>query len=170
MSAAVWSGAVRPVMPTNDNSVIVATQRTRTDSTSLSSREVLPSALGEGRARLSRHWMARVIRRIVELDKRTEGWDSYGGGRLQPSAIEVTLKFLVEYGYAIQTEPLLSLTGEGGLLCAWQSSQGVLDLTAQPDETPSVYYCDAVTGREWEGSVYESSLLEKWLWRASADS
>jgi hypothetical protein len=144
------------------------TVRTPRDSTAMSSLEVLPATPSEGGARLKHRWITQVVDRIIELSERDDGWDSYGSRRLQVHIVAPLLELLATYSYAIQSEPLISMTSEGGLLCAWRSSQAELELVFQPSERPTVCYSDLRSGREWDISVHESVMLEKWLWQASA--
>jgi hypothetical protein len=145
-----------------------ATVRVPRDSTAMSSLEVLPATPSEGGVRLKHRWITQVVERIIELSERDDGWDSYGSRRLQVQAAVPLLELLATYSYAIQSEPLISMTSEGGLLCAWQNSRAELELLFQPSESPMAYYSDLQSSREWDISIHESTLLEKWLWQASA--
>lgn len=153
---------------TPDRKLLPATLRASHDSTTMSSLEVLPATPSEGGARLKHQWIVQVVDRILELSERDNDWDSYGSRRLQVSAVTPLLELLTTYSYAIQSEPLISMTSEGGLLCAWQSSQAELELLFRPGESPTVHYSDLQSSREWDISLYESFMLERWLWQASA--
>jgi hypothetical protein len=145
-------------------------QREQNSSSSISSSEVLPANRASASARMTPHWMAGVFRRIVDLSKRNDDWDSYGAPRLQVEVLRAFVQTLEGYSYAIQNEPLISLTSNGGLLCSWESSQASMDLSFEVAEVTRVYYEDAATGQEFDLSLHECETVEKWLWRASSSS
>lgn len=132
-----------------------------------STREVLPVGSDASRD-LVPGWIHAFINRVVELGQRSDGWDSYGARALQYPAVEVTIEFLSLFAYAIQSDPMMSLTTEGGLLLAWQNSAGIVEVVMEPDAEPHVLYEDLLRGVEWDGPVREAILLEKWLWQASS--
>ncbi|MDX8036573.1 hypothetical protein SK803_40810 [Lentzea sp. BCCO 10_0856] len=141
----------------------------KVESTSAASaREVLPVTPGEHGTNLLWPWLYETIERISELRTRPDNWDSYGASRLSNNAIVASLNFLARFRYAIQSAPLISLTGEGGLLFSWNNAESSVELTFNPQELPWVYYSDSSIAREWEGHLHEGELIEKWLWRASS--
>src|ERR1700742_5156877 len=132
-------------------------------SSSISSTEVLPASQATERARTAPMWISHVFNRVVELSKCQEDWDSYGADRLNVSVLRAFVQVLVNYTHAIQTEPLISLTDRGGLLCSWQSSQAAVDLFFEPDEVVRIYYEDTTAGREFDVALHEAEeVVEKW--------
>lgn len=154
----------------------VARERVATDSgsrrgssTASTDREVLPAGQPTvRRAGLAAAWLHDLLHRIVDLSRRTDGWDSYGGQRLCPEAVDAVFELLRQFGPAIQKQPQVSLTVDGGLSLEWSSAEADLDFTTSPSELPRVYYCEKVSGREWDGVASASPSLDKWLWRASS--
>jgi hypothetical protein len=136
--------------------------------TATASREVLSPSGTEWEVQFDAHWLGAILRRISALSHLPRGWDSYGGERLQPGAVGSLLMLLTSFQHVIQTEPSVSLTTEGGLLCEWDGRDASLELTANPDGSTHVYFSEPLSGREWEGTVTECSLLEKWLWQSSS--
>lgn len=133
----------------------------------MSSREVLPAAAVEEEGQLYPRWLPNVYRRIDQLARRSEGWDSYGGNALNADAAETLLDLVLRLNFAIQSEPTVSLTGEGGLVAEWSGPQASLELLVNPEAETSVYYHDAAGNREWEMPVSQCNMLDKWLWQAS---
>ena len=113
-------------------------------------------------------WAQGVQRRVFELSQNPQGWDSYGGRPLQRSAAVDFFDVLSTFAYAIQSEPLVSLTSEGGLIATWDNSAGSLDIITEPGQDPRIMFEDAVKETEWDGPLVASPLVEKWLWHTSA--
>ncbi len=110
-----------------------------------------------------------ILVRIDELRMRPSGWDSYGGRPLQREAIPPLLQVLVWLDHVIQSEPAVSLTGEGGLELSWNCSDSLLELSVQPTAPPTLnVYFRENSGIEWEGRAQDCHLLDKWVWQASA--
>ncbi len=133
----------------------------------MSAREVLPVSSSTA-SDITPIWAGSVQRRVAELAMRTEGWDSYGARALQRSALTKFYEVLWTLAHAVQSEPLISLTTEGGLIASWENAQGSLEITVEPKQTPLIAYEDAVKGVEWDGPLKASLLVEKWLWQTSA--
>ncbi len=131
-----------------------------------SSREVLPTGSFRRKTRILPNWIVQATKRIAELGALERGWDSYDGEPLQPGSVLAFRQLVHEFGQAIQTEPAISLTGDGGLFLSWDNDETSLQYIAQSDGSASVFYAET-SGREWEGSAAECAMLEKWLWRAS---
>ena len=113
-------------------------------------------------------WVFSVQVRLLELARKPQGWDSYGARPLQVSSVSDFIEVLATFSHAIQSEPLVSLTSEGGLIATWENSAGCLDLITDPGQIPRIMYEDAVNGAEWDGPLRASPLVEKWLWHTSA--
>jgi hypothetical protein len=111
-------------------------------------------------------WLPDAIRRVIELSLLQKDWDSYGGEPLQSGSVMAFGLLITELGQTIQTQPVISLNGDGGLVLEWENEQASLVYVASADTTAQVYYAEP-SGREWEGQAVECVLLEKWLWRAS---
>jgi len=140
----------------------------RSNSTAMSSLEVLPATSGHDVAGLLSNWLATAHRRIEDLSQLSEGWDSYGGLPLKEEAANNLSDVLYQLNSFIQSEPSISLTGEGGLVAEWGSSWSSLAILANPGSVVLVYYCDEATNHEWEMPMSECDSLEKWLWTASS--
>jgi hypothetical protein len=140
----------------------------RSNSTAMSSLEVLPATPVRGKAGLLPKWVANVNQRIEELGQLSENWDTYGDSPLQEGAVETLSDLLIKLYSFIQSPPSISLSDAGGLVAEWSSSQSSLELLADPGHPPSVYYCEVSSNREWEMSISECDSLDKWLWRASS--
>jgi hypothetical protein len=113
-------------------------------------------------------WFPTAVQRVEDLARRPQGWDSYGALQLQPEVASTLLQILYQLGSCIQSEPAISLTGEGGLVAEWSSSQSDLELTVNSPDDIQVYYSEHIANRDWEMPVSQASTLDKWLWRASA--
>ncbi len=135
----------------------------------LASREILPAAQFCRHAVFVSEWYAAVAGRILELSRRPAGWDSYGGSPLQYAVVLPLLDLLQGLDPVIQSEPSVSLTGDGGLVVGWQNDQSLLNLTAEADPavTLTAYFQDSA-GVEWEGPIADCHSLEKWVWQASS--
>lgn len=145
--------------------------RQRIPSSASSTAEVLPATRTADRAKATPRWMAGVFRRVVALSKRIDDWDSYGAPPLQVEVLRAFVQVLDGCSYAIQSEPLVSLTGSGGLLCEWRGSQATVDLVFDPGTGVRVYYENVATGQEADVALQEcDTTLEKWLWLASSGS
>lgn len=140
----------------------------RSNVTAMSSREVLPATPVWGKEGLMSSWLLNTARRIDELSHLPDGWDSYGAGSLKEETADLLFMLLVRLNSVIQSEPYISLSGEGGLVAEWESAQSSLELLANPREEVMVYYCDRVTNHEWEMPASRCDRLDKWLWRASS--
>lgn len=112
-------------------------------------------------------WRRSFASRINQLLLRTDGWDSYGGVRLQRDAVAVLQVVLSELDPYIGTAPAISLTTEGGLLCSWSNGSYSLDIEASATEEPSVYFRDNTSGFESDVPLTETRELEKLVWQAS---
>lgn len=108
-----------------------------------------------------------VLDRIAKLGEHGVNWDSYGGLPLQWQVVPPLLTLLRELDEVIGSSPALSLTGEGGLLVSWKSSEASLELSVEPPRGSLEVYYQASTGAEWEGPVVECQSLDKWVWQAS---
>jgi hypothetical protein len=145
-------------------------QRTRpptSHTAAISSREVLPINTGSA-SDIQPLWVASAFVRVVELSRRPLGWDSYDARPLQASALRDFLETMISLSHAIQSEPAISLTTEGGLMASWSNASGSLDIIVDPSEDPRIIYEDGLDGSEWYGPVGASPRIEKWLWRTSA--
>jgi hypothetical protein len=131
-----------------------------------STREVLPTAQFVQERRIVPPWVPAASKRIAELSSRRKGWDSYDGEPMQPGAVVSVGLLIAEFGHALQTNPVISLTGDGGVLLEWENEQASLEYATFGDASAHVYYSEP-SGREWEGPAAECVMLEKWLWRAS---
>jgi hypothetical protein len=136
--------------------------------TSMSNREVFPASSQGVQTGLVADWLPSVLGRLGELSRRPENWDSYGANPLSSDAADTLFDVLFQLGVFIQSEPVISLNEQGGLVAEWSSSQSELELLVSPGEDVLVYYRDLSTNHEWEMPADRASLLEKWLWRASA--
>src|SRR5207249_140230 len=105
-----------------------------------SSRDVLPATSRGPESYFAPSWLPAITRRIAELSLRREGWDSYGAAAVQPEAIGAVVELVLDYGAAIQTEPVVSLTVEGGLLFEWGNEEAALEYTALPNGSGHVYF------------------------------
>jgi hypothetical protein len=140
----------------------------RSNSTAMSSLEVLPATPVSEASGLLPKWLTNALRRIDDLSEIPEGWDSYGGRVLQEEAGNRLSDLLYQLNSVIQSGPSISLTGDGGLVAEWGSSQSSLEIIANPASPVLVYYCDMMADREWEMPVSECDSLDKWLWTASS--
>lgn len=154
---------------------IAATQRMvspgaeiQSSPTTLSSREVLHATPVHDETALVPSWLPGVLARIYELSELPENWDSYGANPLKDEAASALFNLLDQLKSYIQSQPSVSVTGQGGLLAEWTSPQSAIELSADPGFPISVYYRDEITNREWEGPASQCDPLEKWLWRASS--
>lgn len=95
------------------------------------------------------NWISAVFRRVGELLGHDENWDSYGGKGLQHAAIIGLVTTLAEFNYWVQSPPRVSLRADGGLVCAWSTSDYTLELDALPDGRLTASFVDSV-GQEWE--------------------
>lgn len=138
----------------------------RSATSAMSAREVLPVSPPTA-SDITPIWAGNVRRRVDELAMRPEGWDSYGACKLQRQVIAEFYEVLGSLAHAVQSEPLISLTTEGGLIASWENAQGSLEITVEPGQTPLIAYEDAIKGTEWDGPLKSSSLVEKWLWQTS---
>lgn len=138
--------------------------------TAATTREVLPASAAGRVAGLRPPWFSSVLRRLYELSLRRENWDSYGGRPLDGASAAHFLALLDRLAPAIQSQPAISLTDQGGLLAEWKNADIALELSQEPDMPPSAYVSIILSRHEWEGPVWDCPLLEKWLWRASSAS
>ncbi|MEI2765275.1 MAG: hypothetical protein V9F82_06245 [Dermatophilaceae bacterium] len=75
---------------------------------------------------------------------------------------------LAEFNYWVQSPPRVSLRADGGLVCAWSTSDYTLELDALPDGRLTAYFVDSV-GQEWEEPLENcGDRVAKWLWFSSA--
>lgn len=139
----------------------------RLPTSAMSAREILPVSSSNA-TDIVPAWAASLQQRIVQLARRSDGWDSYGARALQRSAIIEFYDVLDYLAHAVQSEPIVSLTTEGGLVASWENAQGCLEITVDPGQIPLISYEDAVKGTEWDGPLRACSLVEKWLWQTSA--
>jgi hypothetical protein len=139
----------------------------RWSQTAVSSQEVLPADFSTQVSGRFPGWLAGVVERVEELGQRGQGWDSYDGDPLSEDAANALLEVLFKLASCIQTEPMISLTSEGGLIAEWESSQAALELVATGSKV-HVYYSEEASQREWEMAAVECVPLDKWLWRASS--
>lgn len=119
-------------------------------------------------AYLSPPWLPTLHKRVAELATRSDGWDSYSARALDLDAVGVLGDLLGRFASVMQTEPTLSLTDDGGLLCEWASNESALEIRMEPREPPWLYYFEPLTLREWTVAASECLTLEKWIWQASA--
>jgi hypothetical protein len=135
--------------------------------TAITSQEVLPATFPGEMVERYPAWLGDVHRRIEELSQRTEGWDSYGGEPLSEDSANALLAVLRLLSPFIQSEPVISLGNDGGLVAEWESSQSSLELVATGSKV-GVYYCEEATNQEWDMPALQCQQLDKWLWRASS--
>jgi hypothetical protein len=140
----------------------------RPAATAISSREVISAASVRNTESLLPSWLVNTSRRMEELSYLPEGWDSYGASSLKEEVADSLFDLLILLNSAIQSEPYISLTTEGGLVAEWESSQSSLEMLASPGSNIMVYYHDTATNNEWEMAVSQCDRLDKWLWRASS--
>jgi hypothetical protein len=134
----------------------------------MSSRDVFPATQVSSEDALMPEWLIAVSRRIYELSRRPEGWDSYGARALADEAARTLYDMLKRLRYAIQSQPLISLNDEGGLVAEWEGSHSSLELSVNPGNEVVVYHHDFATNRESELPASQCDLLDKWLWSASS--
>jgi hypothetical protein len=139
----------------------------KTDTTSVSAREVLQVGTAYS-IDIRPSWLTQVWERVVELSRLPRGWDSYGALPLNRTAVIDFFEVVEEFAHAIQGEPAVSLTTDGGLLATWENDSGSLDLVVDPEQAPRVAYEDGIDQSEWYGPVARTPRLEKWLWQTSA--
>jgi hypothetical protein len=158
-------------MPDSRATVSISTHSTGTEvqwnQTAITSQEVLPAAFPAEIAERYPAWLGDVYRRIEELSQRTKGWDSYDGEPLSEDSANALFAVLRLLSPFIQSEPTISLSGEGGLVAEWESSQSSLELVATGSEV-GVYYREEASDREWDMPASKCRQLDKWLWRASS--
>lgn len=139
------------------------------NATAMSSREVLAAnSVNSSSDTLLPSWFSAFSNRIDELNRVSDGWDSYGAGTLNRDAAIVLLRALEQLSFAIQSQPAVSLNDEGGLVAEWQTPFYSLDLIVNPASEICVYYQDVAANREWEMPISRADMLDKWLWRASS--
>ena len=136
---------------------------------SLASRD-LWSARGEDRAGVL--WLTERLRpvatRVRELSARNAGWDSYNGAPLQWAVVPPTFALLMRLDEVISSQPMVSMTTEGGLELRWHNATALVEIVLQPDEPNlPLVYIQGAAGSEWEGLVSDCSALDKWVWQAS---
>jgi hypothetical protein len=107
-----------------------------------------------------------ALRRVVELLDLPPNWDSYGASRVQKTAVEHALVFLV----ALQWQgppPRVSPTTSGGVLLAWSDGDDGVEIWIDPDETVVVVFDVGGVIREAEvGPLTEPLLVEALAWAA----
>lgn len=148
--------------------IISRSAKMRSNSTAMSSREVLPATPVSNDDALLPSWFSGVSRRIDELSRLPKGWDSYGASALNEDAADALSETLRQRRYAIQSQPSISLNDEGGLVAEWENPEYSLELLVNPGVEIYVYHHDIATNREWEMPISHCDMLDKWLWRASS--
>lgn len=143
----------------------------RRSAAAVTSREIYSAAVANSRATAApsrpSSWVSTLQRRVDELSRLVRNWDSYGGAALDERALATMVQVLVQLDSSIQSPPIVSMTGEGGLRCVWHGFDSELELTAFPDQPPTVYFCETAGAHEWEGLAVECPQLDKWMWQAS---
>lgn len=134
------------------------------------SRDVLLAGGSMRRSQGASYWLPSVIHRLAHIAGLPENWDSYRGRRLQPGVAQDVLRFLTAYQGVIQSEPLISLTPDGGISCEWVTDSMLFELSVTPDATFLIYFRDDVSSREVEGVLDDFPNVEKALWFASAEA
>jgi hypothetical protein len=144
----------------------------RTTAIAASSRDVLPTSTEHVPMTLTvgARWLGAVSNRLLQMSERPPGWDTYNSSPLQVDAWRNLADVLTALDAFIQGPPMVSMTDGGGIHCQWSTGAVSLVLAAEAERTPSVLYSDDLSATEWEGSVEECRMLNKWLWHASAGS
>lgn len=126
---------------------------------------VRPLSIGRGANR--GRWVTKYVERLIELERLEEDWDSFGGRPLQRGSVSAMNNVLVQLDEDIRSEPVVTMTPEGGLNCEWSSGEYVLELTSHEDLRVDVYFSEK-GNEEYELSIQDAPDLRKWLWQASA--
>src|SRR5262245_37076755 len=109
----------RVVVSLESRARVVSNAEVQSSSTAASSREVLPTVQFARERSIIPTWFNSAARRVLELAQLRKGWDSYDGKPLQLESVAGFTWVIREYGRAIQTEPMISLNGDGGLILEW---------------------------------------------------
>ena len=135
---------------------------------SASAREVLQLG-GDVPYDMSPPWMSSVLHRISQLAMLPNGWDTYGGRRLDLKGAASFVDVLRLLAHAIQSEPRVSLTAHGGLIATWSTDSKVADVVLEPGLAPMFGFEDGLADFEWDGPLMAADpRVVRWLWQASA--
>lgn len=143
-------------------------RRGSTATTSASAREILQVG-GDAPYATAPAWSGGVIRQISQLATLPNGWDTYGGRGLDSGTAVQFIELLRLLSHAVQSEPAISMTGNGGLNANWSTGSKEADIRLEPGTSPVFGYEDSLSEFEWDGPLMAADpRVEKWLWQASA--
>lgn len=104
-------------------------------------------------------WFYEVLGVIKRLAMLPANWDSYGALTMQNDAAKRGLMLLYDVMQHDSPTPSIVPTSTGGVQFEWHRSGIDLEIEVDPNEEPTVWYHEVVSGDEWE-SEPDTDLTE----------
>jgi hypothetical protein len=104
-------------------------------------------------------WSRAAQKKLEELSKLPENWNSYGSQPIQPDAIEVTAKLLSDLVKLKMPEPQIFPVSGGGIQLEWENSKCELEIEILPNKSVEYLIVDE-DGMMHEGQVPQYNLIE----------
>ncbi|MGH9833350.1 MAG: hypothetical protein ACREBD_11345 [Blastocatellia bacterium] len=104
-------------------------------------------------------WLLTALRKIAELAKLQENWDSYGSRPIQGAAIERTIELLRELSKFDLPLPQIFPVPGGGIQLEWQNAKCELEIEVRSDGSVEFLIVDE-EGKMREGPITPDTLTE----------
>lgn len=99
-----------------------------------------------------RSWLSSARRKLEELSKLPENWNTYGSRPIQAEAIETTAKLISDLIKLRMPEPNIFPVSGGGIQLEWENSNCELEIEIMPDKSIEYLIVDT------EGEIHEGQL------------
>jgi hypothetical protein len=96
-------------------------------------------------------WIGPTISRFASVQELAEGWDSYGGKKINHALIRLALSLLAQIMDETSSPPAVVPLSDGGLQLEWHRKQQDLEISFPADDRPQFSYQNRATGIESGG-------------------
>lgn len=113
-------------------------------------------------------WKRSAQKKLEELSKLPENWNSYGSRSIQKDAIEITANLLSDLVKLKMPEPQIFPVSGGGLQLEWKNADRELEIEIRSDKRIEFLIVNE-EGKMYEGQLlnhnplYEVSFLTQWF-------
>ncbi len=106
-------------------------------------------------------WLPQTVQDMAGLSRLQDGWNSYGGKRIQARAIEKMLETLISILEPNTPAPAVVPTSEGGVQVEWHLNG--IDLEIEVTRMGDLEYYYNSAKKESEGSLTDPSTLRRFV-------